>query len=87
MKLIGLSSLGNAVYSGTGISALYGIEEQPVLLPNAKRSYGALRGRIVDGHFAILEKYAKLFLLVDTIVETLSCFALGKAVKVLQEQR
>ena len=78
IQVVQLGSLTYGIYSGTCLCTFDRIDEHPVLFANTESAYRPFAGRIIYRHFSISEENAKVFLLIDAVVDTIRSFAFRK---------
>lgn len=70
-------SLYQALHDGTGFCSADGIHVDPVLTPKGERTDGALCGIVIHRNFPVSQEESEIFLLVQTVLESLAGTAVG----------
>lgn len=76
-KLISLRRFDDAVYQGTCFRSLDGIHEMPIGTTYTEGTDCPLRGKVVDGNFAILQICFQILFLIEAVANCSSCFLHG----------
>ena len=76
--MIQLCGFRNTINQCTGIGTVGSVMEHPVLLAQAKCPDGPLRSRIINRNIRMIKKYFQVFFLIQTVFQSISCFALWK---------
>lgn len=70
-------SLHQAVHDGTGFRSADGIHVDPVLSPEGEGTDGAFCGIVIHGNVPVSQEEPEIFLLVQTVLESLAGAAFG----------